>query len=177
MSISKSAYSHYITRRNAHQSKRRQERVDFQQLLRMRLWDKRHDAGRCAVTVWRQTANRAAYPKSTLPSECRKSSPVAIFSAGNTPFAYSPAARRAANGVRNVLLCKASEPTAHVAGFGTGAGGLRPSDISHGFIDKLTVRQRRAFPTPWHKGRFGLMRQSFLAKQMIRPASSKPTFR
>jgi len=38
---------------------------------------------------------------------------------------------------KETLLRKASEPTAHVAGFGTRAGGLRPSDTSHGFIDKL----------------------------------------
>jgi len=40
-------------------------------------------------------------------------------------------ARRAANGVRKALLRKASEPTAHVAGFGTRVEGLRPSDTTH----------------------------------------------
>jgi len=35
------------------------------------------------------------------------------------------------------LLHKAAEPTAHVAGFGTQVGGLRPSDASCGFIDML----------------------------------------
>ena len=63
-------------------------------------------------------------------SERRKSSPEAIFSDGNAPFAYSPTARRAANGVRKALLRKATEPTAQVAGLGTRVGGLRPSDAS-----------------------------------------------
>jgi len=36
----------------------------------------------------------------------------------------------AANTVRKSLLRKDSEPTAHVAGFGTRVGGLRPSDTS-----------------------------------------------
>ena len=38
---------------------------------------------------------------------------------------------------KETLLRKASEPTAHVAGFGTRVGGLRPSDTSHGFIENL----------------------------------------
>jgi len=32
---------------------------------------------------------------------------------------------------KETLLRKASEPTAHVAGFGLKVGGLRPSDTSH----------------------------------------------
>ena len=35
------------------------------------------------------------------------------------------------------MLSKASEADAHVVSFGTRVGGLRPSDTSHGFIDKL----------------------------------------
>ena len=49
------------------------------------------------------------------------------------PFAYEPAARRAANGDRNPLLRKGSETTAHVAGFGLAIRGLRPSDTSRVF--------------------------------------------
>jgi len=49
------------------------------------------------------------------------------------------AASGTANGVRKALLRKAAEPTAHVAEFGTRVRGLRPSDTSQGFIDKLTV--------------------------------------
>jgi len=40
---------------------------------------------------------------------------------------------------KETLLRKASEPTAHVAGFGLEVGGLWPSDTSHGFIDKLSA--------------------------------------
>jgi len=69
----------------------------------------------------------------------QKSSPAAIFSAEIAPFAYSPMARRAANGVRKALLRKATEPTAHVAGLGTRIGGLRPSNTSLGFIDSLNA--------------------------------------
>ena len=55
------------------------------------------------------------------------------------PFACSPTARRAANGVRKALQSKASEPTAHVAGLGIRVRGLRPSDTFQGFIDRLTA--------------------------------------
>jgi len=62
----------------------------------------------------------------------------AIFSAeGLHRLPTRLTARRAANGVRKALLRKAAEPTAHVAGFGTRIRGLRPSDTSQGFIDKL----------------------------------------
>jgi len=37
---------------------------------------------------------------------------------------------------KETLLRKASEPTAHVAGFGLEVGGLRPSDTSHRLINK-----------------------------------------
>ena len=48
----------------------------------------------------------------------------------NAPFAYEPAARRAANGDRNPLLRKGSETAVHAAGFGLTVRGLRPSDTS-----------------------------------------------
>ncbi len=60
----------------------------------------------------------------------RKSSLMRSFPPKVAPFAYSPTARRAANGVRKALLRKAAGPTAHVAGPGIKIGGLRPSDTS-----------------------------------------------
>jgi len=102
-------------------------------------------------------------------SDRRKSSLRDLFRRRFAPFAYSPdglhgatfqifdlkrgippkaeqharlghAASGTANGVRKALLRKAAEPTAHVAGFGTRVRGLRPSDTSQGFIDKLKNR-------------------------------------
>ncbi len=59
----------------------------------------------------------------------------AIFSAGESTVCLlacgSPGGKRR----KEALLCKASEPTAHVAGLGIKVGGLRPSDTSQGFID------------------------------------------
>ena len=46
------------------------------------------------------------------------------------PFAWEPAAPRAATGDRNPVLRKGSETTAHVAGFGFAVRGLRPSNTS-----------------------------------------------
>jgi len=51
----------------------------------------------------------------------------------NAPFAYEPAARRAASGDRNPLLRKDSETAVHAAGFGLAVRGLRPSDTSKVF--------------------------------------------
>ena len=58
-------------------------------------------------------------------SACRKSSPAAIFSDRTRfPCAFSAAGETR----RETLLRKASESTAHVAGFGIQLGGLRPSE-------------------------------------------------
>ena len=68
------------------------------------------------------------------PSACRKSSPAAIFSDRTRfPCAFSAAGETR----RETLLRKASESTAHVAGFGIQLGGLRPSEPTGKFFDSL----------------------------------------
>ena len=60
---------------------------------------------------------------------CRKSSPLAIFSAKtgfHCPFGA------AVKTYKETLLRKASDLSAHVAEVGLAVGGLRPSDTSHG---------------------------------------------
>ena len=60
---------------------------------------------------------------------CRKSSPLAIFSA-KTGFHCTFGA--AVKTCKETLLRKASDLSAHVAEVGLAVGGLRPSDTSHG---------------------------------------------
>ena len=69
------------------------------------------------------------------PDRLAKKLAKAIFSA-ETGFSCTFGA--AGETCKETLLRKASEPTAHVAGFGMKVGGLRPSDASQGLINKLT---------------------------------------
>ena len=65
---------------------------------------------------------------------CRKSPPVAAFSAKtHFPCAFGAAGETC----KETLLRKASESTAHVAGFGIQLGGLRPSEPPRRFFDSL----------------------------------------
>ena len=71
---------------------------------------------------------------------CRKTSPLAIFS-DRTRF---PCACGAAGETRReTLLRKASESTAHVAGFGFHSEGCGPPNLPNGFFDSLLPARRR----------------------------------
>ena len=71
---------------------------------------------------------------------CRKSSPLAIFS-DRTRF---PCVFDAAGETRReTLLRKASESTAHVAGFGFHSEGCGPPNLPNGFFDSLLPARRR----------------------------------
>ena len=71
---------------------------------------------------------------------CRKSSPLAIFS-DRTRF---PCVFDAAGETRReTLLRKASESTAHVAGFGFHSEGCGPPNLPNGFFDSLLPAPRR----------------------------------
>ena len=71
---------------------------------------------------------------------CRKSSPLAIFSA-NTRFPCACGA--AGETCKETLLRKASESTAHVAGFGFHSEGCGPPNLPNGFFDSLLPAPRR----------------------------------
>ena len=57
------------------------------------------------------------------------------------------------------MLRKAAETDVHAAGFGTKIGGLRPSDASQGFFDRLSA------PPPPGGGR----EAAFLFMAFVRP--------
>ena len=73
-------------------------------------------------------------------SACRKSPPAAAFSAKTRfPCAFGAAGETC----KETLLRKASESTAHVAGFGIQLGGLRPSEPPGRFFDSLSPSLRK----------------------------------
>ncbi len=75
--------------------------------------------------------NKETTPSGTMhPDGVRSSKNSGDFLTTHAPFAYEPAAHRAANGDRNPLLRKGSETTVYAAGFGLIIRGLRPSDTS-----------------------------------------------
>ena len=75
-------------------------------------------------------------------SACRKSPPAAAFSAKTRfPCAFGAAGETC----KETLRRKASESTAHVAGFGIPFGGLRPSEPPRRFFDSLKARHLAGF--------------------------------
>ncbi len=74
-------------------------------------------------------------PLKAARAACRKSPPAAAFCAKTRfPCAFGAAGETC----KETLLRKASESTAHVAGFGIPFGGLRPSKPHESFFDSLT---------------------------------------